>query len=136
MKAKQRKLIDGLAKKAFESVTRNIPESATPAEIEYRLAATERARAEDRRRTTPSRNRGFARRAKDPFAIVACALALIMVIPSARGMARTAFADTVTAARESGRLNGGAEFMTMVFAKGGERFLRIREKNQEDRPMQ
>lgn len=136
MKAKKRKMIDGLAKKAFESITRNIPESATPVEIEYRLATTERARAVDHRRTAPSRNRGFARRAKDPFAIVACAISLIMVISSARGMARTAFADTVTAARESGRLNGGVEFMTMVFSKGGERFLRLSEKNPEDRPLQ
>lgn len=114
MKASDKSKIDGLAKKAFESIVDGIPDDAASVEAAYRIPTIGRG--------VPG-GRGLA----DPFAIVACALALIMVIPPAIGKTRTTFTDVATVACESGGLDGSANFMTMVFARGGERFRRSRE---------
>jgi hypothetical protein len=119
MKANEKAMIDGLAKKAFESIIDAIPEGDAPVGATYRLPANGRITLNVR---AAMRKRNPARRMADPFAFVACALALIMVIPPAIGKTRTTFADIATVACESGRLDGSAEFMTMVFARGGERF--------------
>lgn len=124
MKAKEKATIDGLAKKAFEAAIASIPDDSPSFGREYRLAAQARGRAPNGRRTTPT---GRRRLAGDPFAFVACALALILVIPTARGMARTALADTAAEACESGRLSVDAELMSTVFARGGEYLLHPRE---------
>lgn len=116
MKAHDKAMIDGLAKKAFESIIDEIPDEC-PAS--GRTMASERT-------AESGRVISHKRRIADPFPFIACAMALIMVIPPAIGKTRTTFADIATAACESGRFDGSAEFMTMVFARGGERIRQSR----------
>ena len=104
MNKREKAMIDDLAKKAIASVVEDIPDDGAPFEAAYRLPTLRRAKG-------PA----------DPFAFVACALALILVIPPAIGGNRTTVADLATTACAAGVFDGSAEFTAMAISRGRER---------------
>lgn len=123
MNAIEKAMIDDLARKAFQSIVDEVPGKDAPREAAYRIPAAIRTaketKAPDSRRAQPM---------IDPFALIACALALVLLIPPALGKDRTTVADLATAAFESGAFEGSADLAAMAFALAGENVRASRDK--------